>query len=66
MVARSHQNGPDSPADTREVDLAGWDPYIVALTADERRTAPQADGPTEPDTRKGQLMAWLRAHGADA
>jgi hypothetical protein len=66
MVARSHPTTPDSPADNREVDLAGWDPYIVALTADGRRASAPTDGPTEPDTRKGQLMAWLRAHGADA
>jgi hypothetical protein len=66
MVARSHETAPDSPAENREVDHAGWDPYIVGLTAAERREAPAATGPGEPDTRKGQLMAWLRAHGADA
>lgn len=50
-----------------EVNLAGWDPYIVALTADEgRRLAAKnlqltaASAPAE--TREPGLMNWLRTH----
>jgi len=52
-----------------DVSLAGWDPYIVALTADGRRgTAaenPQQTAASAPaETRELGLMDWLRTHEA--
>ena len=58
-----------SPATTtdQDVDFAGYDPYIVAITADQHRDASNLRGndPAETtESRKVQLMAWLRANGA--
>ena len=66
MVARHPHSVPDAPAETGEVEFAGWDPYIVALTAAEQQRTEPSDHVEHhaPDTRKGQLMAWLREHGA--
>ena len=52
-----------------EVNLAGWDPYIVALTADGRRVSaaksPQQTAASAPaETRELGLMDWLRTHEA--
>jgi hypothetical protein len=50
-----------------DVDFAGYDPYIVALTGggpiDVSRTSVSApEQPTE--SRKVKLMTWLREHRA--
>lgn len=49
-----------------DINLAGWDPYIVAITGggevgpeSARDSATQAT-----DSRESRLMAWLREHGA--
>lgn len=50
-----------------DVDFAGYDPYIVAITggtsaavsSDTTGTAEQG-----AESRKVKLMAWLREHGA--
>lgn len=52
-----------------EVCLAGWDPYIVALTADGRRgtaaeNPQQAAASALAETRELGLMDWLRTHEA--
>jgi hypothetical protein len=57
---------PARPADP-DIDFAGYDPYIVAITggdaSDARRTTA-----TEPEdsmeSRKAKLMTWLRENGA--
>jgi hypothetical protein len=66
----------DKPTDRRstkdsdsDVSLAGWDPYIVALTADGRRGAAtespqQATASTLADTRELGLVDWLHTHEA--
>lgn len=51
----------------QDVDFAGYDPYIVAITggdhADLRRDL--ASGPGETlESRKAKLMTWLRENGA--
>ena len=66
----------DKPADRRsakdsdaDVSLAGWDPYIVALMAEERRGS-AAESPARvsasapAETRELGLMDWLRTHEA--
>ncbi len=50
-----------------DVSLAGWDPYIVALTADGRGGAAaerpqQATASAQAETRELGLMDWLRTH----
>ncbi|MCL4780201.1 MAG: hypothetical protein KJ049_08405 [Gammaproteobacteria bacterium] len=49
-----------------EVNLAGWDPYIVALTSSPRQEAALESGAKAAsdriDGRKIQLMAWLNEH----
>lgn len=45
-----------------DVNLAGWDPYIVELTGAPRQNAGESAGITASeivDGRKIQLMAWL-------
>ena len=54
------------PSD-QDVDFAGYDPYIVAITGedqgDPRRNV--ANGPPETlESRKAKLMTWLRENGA--
>lgn len=50
-----------------DVDFAGYDPYIVAITSggqpDARSNGP-SDSQQSPESRKVKLMAWLRDHGA--
>lgn len=67
MAARGRftQNSGVSDSDT-DINLAGWDPYIVAITGGsdvsvetELETTKQAT-----DSRESRLMAWLREHGA--
>lgn len=69
MVEPNHAAAPASPP--AEVDDAGWDPYIVALTNAARAPDPHgaddgADWPVDDEdanaTRRGQIMAWLREH----
>jgi hypothetical protein len=68
MAASKDSGGtpPGRPSD-QDVDFAGYDPYIVAITAadhaDGRRSA--ADDPAETlESRKAKLMTWLRENGA--
>ena len=52
-----------APRTDHDVDFAGYDPYIVAITAGEERptTGPAGQGSTETtESRKVKLMAWLR------
>lgn len=48
-----------------DVNLAGWDPYIVALTGTPHQNAAAPAGNAASDHvdgRKIQLMAWLHEH----
>ena len=50
-----------------EVDLAGYDPYIVALTSGgpvDVSGHPSSAENASTESRKVKLMAWLRHHGA--
>ena len=50
-----------------EVDFAGYDPYIVAITAaDHAAGTPEYASPGEEtlESRKAKLLTWLREHGA--
>lgn len=51
----------------QDVDLAGYDPYIVAITgvdhADSRRNVASEPAGTV-ESRKAKLMTWLRENGA--
>jgi hypothetical protein len=49
-----------------DISLAGWDPYIVAITGGgEVNPASGSDSATQAtDSRESRLMAWLREHGA--
>lgn len=57
---------PAHPAET-DIDFAGYDPYIVAITAgepaDARRNLASDPGETL-ESRKAKLMTWLRENGA--
>ncbi|MEO8224443.1 MAG: hypothetical protein ABI661_06530 [Gammaproteobacteria bacterium] len=51
----------------RDADFAGYDPYIVAITggnASDRHSEPLSDADASSESRKVQLMAWLRENGA--
>jgi hypothetical protein len=68
-MAASKDHGNTLPAahPDPDVDFAGYDPYIVAITAADHRDASHLPGhdPAEAtESRKVQLMAWLRANGA--
>ena len=54
------------PVSEPDIDFAGYDPYIVAITASAHPDASSlAGGPAEtPESRKVQLMTWLRENGA--
>ncbi|MEO7385353.1 MAG: hypothetical protein ABIX37_00295 [Gammaproteobacteria bacterium] len=65
-MATSKDIGVQIPAD-QDVDFAGYDPYIVAITANDRPdvTGSPSTAPGETtESRKVQLMAWLRQNGA--
>jgi hypothetical protein len=50
-----------------DVDFAGYDPYIVAITSggqQDARSSGPAGSEQSPESRKVKLMAWLREHGA--
>jgi len=50
-----------------EVDFAGYDPYIVALTAGVSTDASASESTRErqaTESRKVKLMTWLREHRA--
>jgi len=57
---------PARPAD-QDVDFAGYDPYIVAITGVDHAEA-RRDSASEPaetlESRKAKLMTWLRENGA--
>jgi len=55
------------PALDSEVEFAGYDPYIVALTGSGPAVASSAaaSAPDEAtESRKVKLMTWLRKHRA--
>lgn len=57
---------PTRPTD-QDVDFAGYDPYIVAITAGDHAAA-RRNVTSEPaetlESRKAKLMTWLRENGA--
>ena len=64
---------PKDTGDTRlaldpDVDFAGYDPYIVALTggapAEVTSDTPSTSARSTTESRKVALMAWLREHAA--
>lgn len=67
MAARGRiaQNPAVSDAET-DISLAGWDPYIVAITGgSDASVETEVDTTTQStDSRESRLMAWLREHGA--
>jgi hypothetical protein len=66
-MAASKDFAANPPGTDPDIDFAGYDPYIVAITAGEQRDASNLPGhdPAETtESRKVQLMAWLRANGA--
>lgn len=51
----------------QDVDFAGYDPYIVAITGGDHAVArtDSASIPAETlESRKAKLMTWLRENGA--
>lgn len=58
---------PSTRPSDQDVDFAGYDPYIVAITA-AGRSARHDDVSGEPaetlESRKAKLMTWLRENGA--
>ena len=51
----------------QDVDFAGYDPYIVAITAVDHAEVRdnRPDDPAETlESRKAKLMTWLRENGA--
>ena len=69
--------GDEHPALDSEVDFAGYDPYIVALTgggpagtssaraiASRQASKGKASEGQAPESRKVKLMTWLREHRA--
>ena len=70
MAAQKDLGEARSPLDLLvdpDVDFAGYDPYIVAITSGGQQDA-RSSGPSDteqsPERRKVKLMAWLREHGA--
>jgi len=49
-----------------EIDFAGYDPYIVAITGGTATGLGNDSGAAEraAESRKVQLMAWLRRNGS--
>ncbi len=80
MATRTHagETRPDQRPDQRpdhrpnhrtdpEIDFAGYDPYIVALTgaASSSLSHPSSTNSEESTaSRKVKLMAWLREHNS--
>lgn len=66
MATSDNTAGRGGTADTEaDVNLAGWDPYIVALTGTPHQNAAAPAGNAASDHvdgRKIQLMAWLHEH----
>lgn len=66
-TSNSPGNAPPSHNMDSDVDFAGYDPYIVALTgrepvqnpSDSRQVLVEATG-----SRKVQLMTWLHEHNS--
>lgn len=51
----------------QDVDFAGYDPYIVAITAVDHASSRRDAAREQADTlesRKAKLMTWLRENGA--
>ena len=51
----------------QDVDFAGYDPYIVAITGvdhDDARRALASEPAETLESRKAKLMTWLRENGA--
>ena len=66
-MAAPKDAGDARPTLDSEVDFAGYDPYIVALTGGASPVASSAvaSAPGEStESRKVKLMTWLREHRA--
>ena len=62
-ASKDFADAPPAPRMEHDVDFAGYDPYIVALTAGEDRPVAGLAGQDPAETtesRKVKLMAWLR------
>lgn len=58
---RDSGEGRPAPTTETEVDLTGYDPYIVAITGGTREEdRSTADSEYLAESRKVKLMAWLR------
>ncbi len=58
---RDSGEGRPAPTTDTEVDLTGYDPYIVAITGGAREDNRSATDTEElAGSRKVKLMAWLR------
>lgn len=53
-------SGEGRPATETEVDLTGYDPYIVAITGGASENSTVASEEDLAESRKVKLMAWLR------
>jgi len=49
-----------------DINLTGWDPYIVAITGgSDSAAAGEGEAASQStDSRESRLMTWLREHGA--
>ncbi len=66
-MAAPKDAGDARPTLDSEVDFAGYDPYIVALTGGAPPVASSAVASASDETtesRKVKLMTWLREHRA--
>ena len=67
MVAPGRHPHPSAQSEMdTDISLAGWDPYIVAITGggDGGYDASVDQPKPATDSRESRLMAWLREHGA--
>lgn len=66
-MAAPKNTGDARPALDSDVDFAGYDPYIVAITGGgpANVSSAMASAPDHAtESRKVKLMAWLREHRA--
>lgn len=60
MATPKNTGDPRRPTDP-EIDFAGYDPYIVALTGGESVSTSNAASPEQTtESRKVRLVSWLR------
>ena len=57
---RDSGEGRPAPTTETEVDLTGYDPYIVAITGGASEHSTVASEEDLAESRKVKLMAWLR------